>query len=63
MARHAVTYQRRGRAARIGVVAALAATGVVATAPANPVSAQAWQVRDLTASGIDADRLAEELAG
>lgn len=63
MARHAVTHQRRGRAARIGVVAALVATGVVATAPASPVSAQAWQVRDLTTSGIDADRLAEELAG
>ncbi len=57
-------YERNGgRLARIGIVAALAATGVVATAPASPVSAQAWQVRDLTTSGVDADRLAAELAG
>ncbi|MEX2626349.1 MAG: choice-of-anchor L domain-containing protein [Ilumatobacteraceae bacterium] len=55
-----------GRWARVGAVAAaaaLAATGVLVTSPAAPVSAQDWTISDLTTSGVDADRLAAELAG
>lgn len=53
----------RNRAARVMLSAALAATGIITMTEGSPTSAATWSIFDLNTAGVDAARLAQEIAG
>lgn len=53
----------RHRALRVTLSAAIAAGGFITISEASPASAATWSVTDLNTAGVDATRLAQEIAG
>ena len=53
----------RHRALRVALSAAIAATGFITISEASPASAATWSIVDLNTAGVDATRLAQEIAG
>jgi hypothetical protein len=51
------------RALRVALSAAIAATGFITIGQGSPASAATWSIVDLNTAGVDATRLAQEIAG
>ena len=51
------------RAMRVALCAAIAATGSITVSEGSPASAATWSIVDLNTPGVDATRLAQEIAG
>jgi hypothetical protein len=51
------------RGLRVVLSAAIAATGCITISEGSPASAATWSITDLNTAGVDATRLAQEIAG